>query len=415
MWRRRVALLSLSLLLTGCWNKRELEEFAFVLALGIDKGEHANYAVTASIAIPSLIAGKEGAAAKGGQEQPLVVTTVEAPTITAALQMMDTWVDRRVSLLHVKTIFLGEEQARIDASDPIRQLTRFREGRRTTFLVITRGPARAFLEKMDTRLERDPQRYIQQMSDSARYTGFVPRSAQLQDVLTQVGGQRRGHMVYYAALREEKQESGWQENVKPESPQREGAYVSGQIPRTGGPNIDMMGSAVLKGSQMVGLLTGQENRWALLLSNRFRRGYFTVQDPEAPDREITLDIRISRAPRVEIRLDQESVTANIRLPLEAEIISIEGTTNYTAPNLRRTLEREAERQLREQVEDFIRKAQHELEVDVLGLGQHVVRQFRTVEEWEQYDWTSRFPTAKINVSVELALRRYGTQLKPPSE
>lgn len=414
MWRKGAALIAICLLATGCWNKRELEEFAFVLALGIDKGTHEQYAVTASIAIPSLLAGKEGAAAKGGQEQPLVVTTVEAPTIAVALQMIDTWVDRRVSLLHAKTVFMSEEQARLDATAPIRQLARFREGRRTMFFVITRGKASEFLEKMDTRLERDPQRYIQQMSESSRYTGFLPQLARLQDALTQIAAQRRAPLVYYAAIRDAEKEEEWSELAKPESPQHEGAYVSGELPRKGGPNIDMMGSAVLDQGKMAGLLTGQENRWVLLLNNRFRRGYITVTDPKSPDQRVTLDIRIARAPRFTVRTDSKPATIDIQLPLEGEIISIGSATDYTVPDQQALLERSAAEQLQSQVRALVDKAQQELRVDVLGLGQQVARQFTTVGAWERYDWPARFPDAKINVSVQVALRRYGTQLAPPT-
>lgn len=47
-------LLLLPVLLTGCWERKELNELAFVLGLGLDKVED-GYMVTMQVVIPSSI------------------------------------------------------------------------------------------------------------------------------------------------------------------------------------------------------------------------------------------------------------------------------------------------------------------------------------------------------------------------
>src|SRR5690554_5230466 len=60
MRRNLLALLLLVPLLTGCWNKSEIEEGAYVLAAGIDEGQTYPYAITVLIAKPNALAGKDG-------------------------------------------------------------------------------------------------------------------------------------------------------------------------------------------------------------------------------------------------------------------------------------------------------------------------------------------------------------------
>jgi spore germination protein KC len=51
-------LLILSLILTGCWDRRELNEIAITLALGIDKVDD-KFQLTAQVVVPSEVSMKQ--------------------------------------------------------------------------------------------------------------------------------------------------------------------------------------------------------------------------------------------------------------------------------------------------------------------------------------------------------------------
>ena len=59
MKKKILLLLSLIFLLSGCWDKRELNELAITMALGIDKSDD-GYKVTAQVAVPSELSSKGG-------------------------------------------------------------------------------------------------------------------------------------------------------------------------------------------------------------------------------------------------------------------------------------------------------------------------------------------------------------------
>jgi spore germination protein KC len=56
----------------------------------------------------------------------------------------------------------------------------------------------------------------------------------------------------------------------------------------------------------------------------------------------------------------------------------------------------------------IKKTQKELKADIFGFGEHMAGNFFTIEDWEAFDWLSRYPDAKVNVSLNLKIRRTGS-------
>lgn len=409
MWRRRAAflllLLAFPLLLAGCWDRKELEEVAFVLMLGVDKGEESEFAVTAAIAIPARMAGGDGGGG-GGEEKPYVVTTVEGPTVSGAMAMMSGYIDRRLSLDHTKALFMGEELAREGALRGLDEMIRFRQSRRTILYVVTKGKAVDFLQGMKPELERNPQRYLEQMTYGYRQTGMLPAEGQLQSFVTATNTGYASPVAYYAALKEESEEKEGEE-----SSQAESGFLAGQLPRQGGPNVEVLGAAAFKGERMVGSLTGDEIRLVLMVQDRFTRGFFSVPDPMEPDKHVSLDVRRGRPINLAVDLSGSRPRVTGRIILEAEVVSMPSSRDYTEPELQTELEQAFSDHLEERMADLIRKTQ-EWESDIFGLGRWVVRQFDTVDRWNQFNWPEQYPDADIAFTVDTTLRRFGVQLSP---
>lgn len=407
--RRKLALLLavvMALPLAGCWDRAELEEQAFVLAIGVDKGKESQYAVTAAIALPAKMAGG-GKGGGGGDEKPFVLTTVEAPTVAGAMAMINAYVDRRVSLLHTKALFMGEELARISGMYTMDEFVRFRQARRTIFYVVTKGRAADFLKEMDPKMEKDPQKFIQQMTYNYRYTGMIPASSQVQSFVTSVNSGYGDPITYYAAIKEESEGKSGDQSATAES-----GFKSGELPRKGGPNMELVGGAAFSGEKMVGVLTGDEMRTVLMLQDKFQRGYFSVPDPKQPNLFVSLDLRRGRAADVKVDLSGPRPHITGVVTLEGEILAIQANYDYTDPQLMQTLQGAAERHLQNQIQATVRKSQN-WGADIFGFGQHVVRQFPTVQAWEAYNWPSRYKDAQVDVAVRVILRRFGVQMSPP--
>lgn len=79
-----IPLLLLPMLLSGCWERKELNELAFVLGLGLDKAED-GYKVSMQVVIPSSIT-SQSAGGSGGSGVPVVLYSFKVKTIYESLR-----------------------------------------------------------------------------------------------------------------------------------------------------------------------------------------------------------------------------------------------------------------------------------------------------------------------------------------
>ncbi|MGE5675609.1 MAG: Ger(x)C family spore germination protein [Mycobacterium leprae] len=425
----------LPLLITGCYDRRELEEMAMVLALGLDSGQQSRYAVTAVVAIPSKMAGGKGG---GGEGKPTMLTTVEAPTVAGAIALLNTYIDRRISLMHLKGLFMAEDLAKESGLTVMDEFVRMREARRTIFYIVIKGKAAKFLDKMNPQLEKDPQRFIEQMTASYQRTGMIPAASQIQTFVTTVNTGYAQPLAYYAAIKEgeeggdkgggdkekgggEKGEGGGTgavsktpEGKDPESTRPiDRQFRAGEIPRKGGPNLEIIGAAAFRRDRMVGALSGQEMRLVLMLQNRFRRGIVTIPDPATEDAAVSVDLRRGKPTSITVSLGGSRPKIRGVVNLEGEITGMEGVKlDYTEPENQPKLEAALSSKLEGDIAALVKKTQ-DWNADVMGFGTRVVRQYPTVAAWEAADWPNHYKDADIQIDVQVTLRRFGLQLSPP--
>ncbi|MFR5071621.1 MAG: hypothetical protein ACLTDS_05515 [Bianqueaceae bacterium] len=110
--KRLLALSMALLLLTGCWDKIEINELAFVIALGIDMEEDGRYTVTCVIPNLPVYTGKEG----GAQDEAKYTKTASASTITGAYKELTTRLNKELNFEHMEALVLGIAYFRIRIS-----------------------------------------------------------------------------------------------------------------------------------------------------------------------------------------------------------------------------------------------------------------------------------------------------------
>ncbi|MFZ5815090.1 MAG: Ger(x)C family spore germination protein [Bacillota bacterium] len=409
MRHRRAALLLVMLItlpgLAGCWNKIEVEEAAYVLAIGVDRGEQMPYSITVTIAKPANIAGKEGG---GKEEKPTALTTVEAPSLTGALTMLNSYIGRQVNLHHARALFVHEALAREEGMVLLDEVTRFRQTRQTIFLIVTRERAAEFLAQMKPELDKNPMRYIEQLTYQYRRSAMLPAESQVNAFVSRVDVAFAQPITYYAALAvgEEKKEE-----TASASAQAEAGFRAGELPRTGGTNVEMIGAAAFRRQRMVGVLTGDEVRHLLMLNDQFREALCVFKDPREPNRYISVQLSRSRPFWLNADLSGERPRIYGRISLEAQMVGVQSGAAYDEPELQGLLNEAIERQVHESIERLIAKTQT-WEADVVGFGRHLIAQFPTVQAWEAYNWPERYPQAEFDIEVVVKLRRFGLILSP---
>ncbi len=392
---------ALLLPLAGCYDYTEPDERAWVMAIGVDKGRQNVLTVTSVVAVPKAIAGGGGqSGSEGGSGQGGFFTiTFDVPTLLSTLELINTVVDRRVSLSHTKWFVFSRELAEEGIGAYVAPLVRFQQFRRSSQLLICEGRAEDFLTKGVPQLEDNVGKYYELMQQGWRYTEFIPFDS--------------FHQFYYKsenpgvnpvaplAARGAKETIYTDNSFKPK-----GYYQAGRIPRKGGSEIEIMGGAVFKKDRMVGTLNGDQVGVQKIFFGAMKRTLLNVPDPYHPDKYIIVDVLPRQKPRVDINITggRPKITANVKL--EGQILSIQSGENYERPDRLYIVEDAVQELIFEDINDTIAKSK-QLDADFLGFGLHAQKLFPTWPQWSAYNWEEKYKDADITVNVDYKVRRTG--------
>jgi spore germination protein KC len=147
-------------LLSGCWDREELNDVAIILISSIDLEEDGKYRITHLIPLPRQLAGSTKGGSSSGK--PYYLDSETGSTLHEANHKMQRRMARRMSFSHRRTIVLGETFAKKDISMIFENMPRSYENRLSNQLVVCEGKG-ANLLKATPVLERFPSEAIREL------------------------------------------------------------------------------------------------------------------------------------------------------------------------------------------------------------------------------------------------------------
>jgi germination protein, Ger(x)C family len=400
----KLALILPLLFVAGCWDKLELEEQAFAVVLGLDKGPGNTVEVTFQIANPQIGSSDIGTA-EG--EPPSDTVRFTAPDILSAKELANSVVTRTINFAHLKTMVIHEELARHEAFPHIAGAAiRDPEMRREVAMIVSREKAYDFIQKNHPQLETRPHKYYELMQQRWQETGYVPFSTLNQYLQQQVIDSM--FLAIYATA----------DSQNYRVSRKEDDYLAGQVPKRSGDPVQMMGAAVFHNGRMIGTLTGQQVRWTQMLRHKSNIEAFISSYTDPLDERAMITVRVFKngGTKIRMNLDKERPEIHVLIPLRVQVLSFASLQPYaTDIKKQMLLERHLTEELEEEAMDVIRKSQREFHGDPFEWELLVRRKFRSMPAYQAYDWPSRFRKANVDVKVDLRIENFGKQRTPYNE
>ncbi|CAH1225249.1 Spore germination protein B3 [Paenibacillus allorhizoplanae] len=160
---RYVCLMILSLcclLLTGCWDRKELNQLAITSATAID-WDGKVWTVSYQVVIPQSIA-NPNTGGSPGQQAPVMVFSTSGGSIRGAVQQSSLEMPRSLFFAHNRVIVIGEKAAKEGISQLLDVYLRNSDSRETVGILVTTGEGRKILEQI-VPLEKVPGAAIKNM------------------------------------------------------------------------------------------------------------------------------------------------------------------------------------------------------------------------------------------------------------
>lgn len=391
---RRCGLVVLSiilLLLGGCWNRREIETLAFVMAAGVDQAaQPSKVQITVQIARPTALASTTGGS--GATERAFWLVSSTGYTAFDAVRNFAMQSSRRFFWAHNRWLVIGEGMAREGLQDILDFFIRDGETRRTVRLAVFKGGKAS--DFLSTELE------MERLSSEA-YMGIIQNASTGLSTVVDVNI----HQFLLALA---------SEGIEPVAIRAEcidrlpGVDIRGQMERhtvSLAPRIT--GAAVFKGPQLVGWLDQRQTRGYSWVAGKAKSGIIVIDRPEDETKYVGIELIranskvkpeiVNGTPRITITIQAEGVVGDIE-----DMFLVTNTKAGVA-----SMERRMATVIAHEINAALKEAQ-ELGSDIFGFGRAIYRAHP--KEWKQLrdTWNDQgFKELEVKLEVKAKIRRSG--------
>lgn len=383
MRRTWLVVLVITLALSGCWNRRELETLGIIIGAGYDwDPETEEYVVTAQMARPAALRLEGG----GGGGATSHIFAGRGKTVFDASRNLSLVATRKLWWGHVQVVVVGEEAARHGLLGALNFMQRDGETRTIYWLMVTPGKASEILRQKASP-ENIPALGLSSLMRTAGATSFSP-SVRLLDVLRQMESPS-AMLVAVVTLTEE----------------------HGAVDGRPAPEFRLNGSAVFHGDKMVGYLTPRETRGVLWLRSKVRSALLPVPCPGAPDRHVSVEV-VNTASYTEPYLDQKGRPAvRVLVRMEGNVGDQDCRSRFDRLDEVEDLEQRVIDAIQAEIDQGL-EACRALKADCFGFGTRFSQELPRAWKLLEKAWPEPAMEMRVTVTYDVTVRATGAELRP---
>lgn len=373
-------------LLTGCWDRQELNELGIMLGLGVDKDGDL-IKVSAQVVVPNEVSSKSG----GGKGTPVTQYQASASTLFEAIQKLTETSPRRIFMAHIRVLVFGEEYARKEGIyDVIEALMREPTARPDYYVMVARKTTASKVLDTLTPLENLPAEKLFNSLDVSAKTWSPTTTVtgdQLMEYMLAPGIQP---VITGVEVTGNTQSSGSKDNIASiKSPAR----------------LNTTGLCIFRKDKLIGWLTEDESKGYNYIRNNVKStmGHLPCRNGG----NVTFKtLRTKTQRKAKVIGDQPVI--HIKIKNVSSIGAVECGIRIGSMKTLKELEKDSEERLIELMETSINSVRRKFHVDIFGFGQEVYHAdpkfFKKIEK----DWDQYFENLDVTYEANVQIKRVGT-------
>lgn len=381
-------------LLSGCWNRREPEFLAFVVAVAFDFNEETDmYQIYAQIAnAQAMGVGAEGGPENGGETEFKVAAT-SGITPFEAMRNLGMNVTRELFWAHSRILLISERLARRGIGDIMDLFERERQLRLINRPLVVAGDILTLMETPFP-LEQTGGVAIDRLLISIRQEHAVIPDQFLSQLYSVYAAPGREMFLGRIEVMDGGEEDDGEEAQNSERPA-----------------VRIGGAALFRGDRMVGWATAEETGGWLYATTSVPRGTLVIECPEREGKYISIEVFKSSFKMIPAgSMEQPRVWLEIKARGRIQEFQSTGDLDRES-EYTRSLEKRSAQVIRNRVEEMFARSQ-ELRSDIFGFGNLFYR--RQNEQWNRMaeDWYHFYPRLVLDLDVRLDIKRVGLVTDP---
>ncbi|WP_413375989.1 Ger(x)C family spore germination protein [Alkalihalobacillus sp. 1P02AB] len=372
---------------TGCWNRRELNELAISAAMGIDYAEDGQFLVTVQIINPTAIALQESGSSS---YSPVVAFHGKGDTMFEALRRLTTQIPRKIYESYTKVVIFGENFAKSGISEGLDFLLRDHEFRADFFFLVAKDmKAKEILEVL-TILDKIPANELYQSLQTSHKTWGTTETVTIDNLINELAS-------------------------KGNAPALPGVFILGNLKE--GESIDSLNQselpailanndlAVFNQDRLVGWLNDSESRGYNFTQSEINSTIINIPCQQSENEKIGIEILATSA-KVQTTVVENKIKGEVKVSADAQIGNTLCSMNFDEKETMTSIEEKTNNEIKQEVIASIKKAQA-LGTDIFGFGDALYRS--NLKEWKkkESEWNQTFMEMDFDVAVDVNIRGKG--------
>ncbi|MEN1937174.1 Ger(x)C family spore germination protein [Paenibacillus sp. 102] len=385
-----IILLVFLLFTTGCWNRRELNELAITLALGIDRTMDGQYLVTAQVVNPGEVATAKGGGGAG--RSSVVIYQEKGQTIFEAIRKMTKDSPRKIYPSHLRMLVLGEELAKKGIGKSLDLLSRDWELRSDFYITIAKGVNAADILKVPTTLEKIPANKLFNTLESSAKAWSATSFVTLDDLIADLVSDGKQPVLTGISLRvkDDEETAFSKQNVEViDTPAR----------------LFFQKLAVFKKDKLVGWLNEKQSKTYNVITNNELSTVVNVSCPKG-GKFVYQVMNSNTEMKGKIKNGKPEIDLNIRVKGNVSEVACDIDLKKTG-----SIEKLEEIYEKESVEFFkkaIKEVQEKYKIDIFGFGEAIHRADPKAWKKLKKDWNENFENVPVNLYIQGEIEQVGT-------
>jgi spore germination protein KC len=394
-WLRLLTSIFLCLLLSGCWDRIELNQLGITSATAIDWNGK-DWTVSYQIVIPQTIS-SQSMGGNAGQQAPVIVFSTSGDSIRGAIQKSSLEMPRALFFAHNRIVVIGAEAAKHGISQLMDTYLRNSESRETVSLFVTSGEGRRILEQVSP-LEKLPGAAVRNMIHNEDKNSSNFNQVMVHNVMMGMTSDSSFTLIPEVII------SGT--GIRPDS-------SIAELKKTTSANKLKLGRlGIFKQDKLVGWFTSDEGYGINWIRDTINKTVLRIGCSKG-SKDYKSAIRITKATTKLKPILTSDGQWVMKVEVNAAGVLIENGCNEDLSKLKGI--KVTEDIANEEVTNLMTKAFQsaiEKKTDVFGFADVIHRKYPKVWKKIKNDWEEQFPTLQLEPSVHIKIDRIGMSNKP---
>ena len=414
---------------SASYTSDSVDNISYVIALAVDENEgEKNLQVTFEFMDTSTFSSESSSESKSA-----IIDTINATSINSAINLLNAYIGKQVNLSHCKVVVFSDKIAQKGISAEVSELMNNIQVRPSTNIIICKGNALEYIQNSTSQLEKILTKYYDIFPNSSEYTGYTsnimigefynylttkecgnlailgglnptisPSNSSGNPSNSSADGSSSGGSSEGSSSSENSSEKE-KPKEKPDNSTTLSQMISGNAPILGERGTENIGLAVMKDGIYIGDLTAEDTLCHTLISGEVNSFLLTINNTKIYENYLDIELFENMSPKISVEIENNNPKININIKLIGRISGIKNGINYSDEPSNLDLDkisRAVEDTIKRCITDYLNKTSTEFKCDIDYFYNYAKRRFITVQDWKNYDWSSKYTNSKFDVNVE---------------